>query len=268
MTRSKRFVHLLSFAVALMGALFAIPSVADDVSEWANGEWLVFGWYGDSDATGCRPADPDGAWCYIPAGSVPANNPPWEVTVEYGGSGTITVVDAFMSGDQFEIFDNYMSLGLTSAPGSAYCGTPDQCIGMAEMSAGVFELTPGYHAITIGVVLNPFYVGAAFFRVDGDIVGAPPPIQDTDGDGVYDDEDQCIVSDLNPTVAIGDCDSGVVNTLYVDGCTIADRLQECGNGVRNHGLRVSCTADLLNEMMKSYEIEKVGAIQRCVAQDN
>ena len=50
--------------------------------------------------------------------------------------------------------------------------------------------------------------------------------QDSDGDGIPDDEDACFDSDLSETVVIGGCDSGVFNTLLPTGCTISDLVTE------------------------------------------
>jgi MSHA biogenesis protein MshQ len=48
---------------------------------------------------------------------------------------------------------------------------------------------------------------------------------DLDGDGVL--SDACPASDLQPTVLIGACDSGVVNAGFPSGCTLADVLNNC-----------------------------------------
>ena len=53
------------------------------------------------------------------------------------------------------------------------------------------------------------------------------PIEDTDGDGIPDDEDDCPFSDLSETVVIDGCDSGVQNVLFDDGCTISDLISQC-----------------------------------------
>lgn len=45
---------------------------------------------------------------------------------------------------------------------------------------------------------------------------------DDDNDGVEDTRDRCPLSDLSPTVVIGDCDSGVDNVLVGRGRTISD----------------------------------------------
>lgn len=88
---------------------------------------------------------------------------------------------------------------------------------------------------------------------------------DADLDGVPDTQDQCLGSDLSPTVVIGGCDSGVPNTLLSDGCTISDLVQQIAAGAANHGGFVSGVAHLTNDLKKSGIITgaQKGAIQSC-----
>ena len=72
--------------------------------------------------------------------------------------------------------------------------------------------------------------------VDGDglsdeeeeAIGTDPLDSDSDDDHVLDGLDACPLSDLSPTVWIGDCDSGVANLIggddltTEDGCSLAD----------------------------------------------
>src|SRR5437879_4732610 len=68
-------------------------------------------------ATGCDPADPSGPFC-IPSSGTPTqflDAPSWTFLAPAGGA-ILTVVDAFLAGDRFQIFDFGVSLGLTSIP--------------------------------------------------------------------------------------------------------------------------------------------------------
>ena len=262
--KQKVLRHILLVWVVI-GLTFSGATLATDVSENANYHWMNFAFgQAGSEAYRCP------SYCPLFGNVVAAPSAPWEFWVDEGGTGEVTVQDIFAIGDQFAVYDNGVLLGVTSVPGPfALCSPdPDICATNQNASRGSFAVSSGYHAITIVAIISPFQAGVASFRIDGDIPGGQPPIQDSDADGITDDNDRCVMSDLAPTVVIADCDSGVVNTLFADGCTISDRVQECGNGVRNHGLNVSCTADLLNQMMKADEIEQKGAIQSCVAQDN
>jgi Lectin C-type domain len=103
------------------------------------------------------------------------------------------------------------------------------------------------------------------FIVEWDVPAAP---DDSDQDGVPDDEDACADSDLRATVVIDGCDAGVPNTIFPSGCTIADRITACAERARNHGQFVSCVASLTNMLKKSGAItgQQKGAIQSCAAQ--
>jgi len=92
---------------------------------------------------------------------------------------------------------------------------------------------------------------------------------DTDGDGVPDAEDKCPESNLDETIIIGKCDSGVINQRFEDGCTMSDLIAGCSIGAKNHGKFVSCVSHLTNDWKAAGLIsgEEKGAIQRCVAKD-
>jgi hypothetical protein len=91
---------------------------------------------------------------------------------------------------------------------------------------------------------------------------------DEDGDGVPDDVDACLGSDLGETVVLGECDSHVANELSEDGCTISDRIAQCGATAANHGRFVRCVSQLTNDLKRIWSItgREKGAIQRCAAQ--
>ena len=94
--------------------------------------------------------------------------------------------------------------------------------------------------------------------------------QDTDGDGVPDTDDNCPNSLVSPTVVIDGCDSGVPNTIFPNGCTISDKIQQCATRAQNHGQFVSCVAHLTNKLKRTGVItgRQKGAIQSCAAHSN
>jgi hypothetical protein len=254
-------VAVVAFAVGL--------TWAGDISPYANGPWLGFAFFSPgTSAKGCQPADPNGGACSLGENSVPADAPPWIFSVGPAGA-TLEVVDVFSTGDVFEVFNYGASLGTTSAaPTGGFCGpNPDGCVGTSA-SYGIFQLAPGDYSITIKAVVSPFNIGLAYFRIDGDVVGSPPPPPpDSDGDGLADSVDACPTSALAPTVVITGCNSGVENPLFDDGCTLTDRVLECGNGSKNHGVVASCSSQLLEELKVQGQItgKEKDAIQRCVA---
>lgn len=97
-------------------------------------------------------------------------------------------------------------------------------------------------------------------------VPAPIP-EDSDGDGIPDDEDACLISDLSDTVVIDGIDSGVENVLLDDGCTISDLISQCAVEVVNHGEFVSLVSHTVNFLKKSRIIsgKDKGMIQKCAA---
>ena len=74
---------------------------------------------------------------------------------------------------------------------------------------------------------------------------------DADLDGVADGNDCSPNSDLRTTVNVGSCDSGVPNTLFSNGCTISDLIQQIGASSRNHGAFVSGVARLTGQLTRS-----------------
>jgi hypothetical protein len=93
------------------------------------------------------------------------------------------------------------------------------------------------------------------------------PVPETDGDTLPDAVDQCEASDLSPTVVIDTCDSGALNDLDVDGCTIADRIAAVAADAANHGQFVSGVAQLTQQLQQQRAItsSERQALLRCAA---
>lgn len=95
-------------------------------------------------------------------------------------------------------------------------------------------------------------------------------VDDSDGDGIPDDVDDCPFSELSPTVVIDGCDSGVENVLLDNGCTISDLVQECADTAKNHGKFVRCVKELTRTLKAEDVISKEEAkrISRCAARSD
>lgn len=67
------------------------------------------------------------------------------------GPATLDVTDAFIDGDQFDVLDNNVSIGMTSTPTDtgAFQGDPDAAFADPDWSSGTFSLGSGGHSITI-----------------------------------------------------------------------------------------------------------------------
>ena len=92
------------------------------------------------------------------------------------------------------------------------------------------------------------------------------------GDGCPDAEDPHPNSNVDATVMIDGCDSGVANVFVSeDGCsTMSDLIADCAATATNHGDFVSCVSALTNAWKSAGIISGAdkGAIQSCAAQSN
>jgi len=72
---------------------------------------------------------------------------------------------------------------------------------------------------------------------------------DKDLDGLADDRDACPTSNRAATVVVGGINTGVVNTMFTNGCTINDTVARIFAGAKNHGGFVSGVAHLLDSLV-------------------
>jgi hypothetical protein len=171
-TRSLTLGSWLTIAFAL---LLSAPASAGTI---AFDTWYEFGFTdAGTPATGCFPDDPLSIVVCPPSSGTPTtflDTPPWT----FGGSSTLTVVDAFESGDAFEIFDFGLSIGVTSAPvlGVDCSDDPVPCLANPAMSQGVFVLGAGAHSLTITPTLSPGSLGAAYLQVSAAAVPEPASV--------------------------------------------------------------------------------------------
>jgi hypothetical protein len=159
--------RLAAMALAIVGATLASarPAAAAPINLET---WYEFDIIGTGPTIGCFPADPNGDFC-VPSGGTPtqfAPEPAW--TFSSLDPVLVTVTDAFQSGDQFEIFDFGVSLGITSVPSlrpPVNCGSdPVPCLATNGISHGVFALGAGAHALTIASLNDS--TGAGYFAVN------------------------------------------------------------------------------------------------------
>jgi hypothetical protein len=147
--------------VAVLGLGVAQASAA---AITVDGGWYEFGFGADGSAgfscPGCTPSDPV---------SSDPGDPPWT----FSGPGTITLLDLFLSTDQFELFDFGVSLGVSSAPlAGPTCGPViADCLASVNHSRLIVDVGAGAHSLTIVTVQSQ--PGAAVFRVDTPAVPEP-----------------------------------------------------------------------------------------------
>jgi len=96
------------------------------------------------------------------------------------------------------------------------------------------------------------------------------PAPDADGDGINDFDDACPTSDLSSAVVIDGCNSGALNQLFADGCTMTDEIAECATSVATHGDFVSCVSALTNGWKSQGIItgKEKGKIESCAARSD
>jgi hypothetical protein len=146
----KRFLLGSVLAFSAAAAAMAGPVFQDT--------WYAFGFNGPgsfaTDGTSTTPTT-------NPVAAI-ADAPPWTFTAV--GPVVFTVLDLFLSVDQFDVFNNNVLIGSTSAPVAG--GTAGDDIGLAfadpNYSRGNFVLGAGSHSITIQQTAGQD--GAAVFR--------------------------------------------------------------------------------------------------------
>jgi hypothetical protein len=146
-----RSPHITATVATALVALLATPMAAQAGAIPVD-TYLQFGFeQAGTAAVGCDPADPGGLFCIPSSGTATSflDAPAWT----FSGAGfVLTVVDAFLSDAQFEVFDFGVLVGVTSLPArlGVDCGDdPVTCLATAGMSQGVFALGAGNHALTL-----------------------------------------------------------------------------------------------------------------------
>ncbi|WP_209424894.1 VPLPA-CTERM sorting domain-containing protein [Pararhodobacter sp. SW119] len=119
----------------------------------------------------------DGGWQFFAFSAVGA---PWDdaftFTLGAGETAWLAVTDAFLPGDQFEVFANGMSLGLTSPPASeGETVGPDADAAFADplFSSAEAMFGEGSYRITGTLTVSPLVPGGAFLQLSSTSLGGP-----------------------------------------------------------------------------------------------
>jgi hypothetical protein len=128
--------------------------------------WYTFGW---NDGVGSALVNGTGFGPITNPSGTPAPDPPWTFTLAV--PEVLRVQDTFLSGDQFQMFDNAVSLGLTSLPTQGFdCGTDLSCaMANPAFSFGAFLLGVGPHSITGTLTLAASQSGGAAAFIIGPV---------------------------------------------------------------------------------------------------
>ncbi|MET0081697.1 MAG: PEP-CTERM sorting domain-containing protein [Sedimenticola sp.] len=120
----------------------------------------------------------DGGWQSFGFGGTGSS---WYSTFEFtiSDAAVLSVTDAFLAGDIFEVFADSVSLGLTSFTsdttsqiGSDY----DSAFASASWSSGSWDLAAGSYVISGVVTASPHGSGGAALRLDTAEVPVPAPL--------------------------------------------------------------------------------------------
>jgi len=151
-------IKSLIAALSIAFTIVAVPTISSATAVVVGEPWGEFGFAGLGNTTVCVFCTPSGG-----GNSFFLGDSPWTFT----GSGFLIVQDAFLVGDQFEIFDFGASLGTTSTPGGGGCGdNPVTCFSDPDSSHGIFALGAGDHSFAITVIAAPFGSGAGYLCID------------------------------------------------------------------------------------------------------
>jgi len=135
--------------VALALAITALPGFSDAIAPDGT-YWEFIGFTVGSQVSTCA-----GNVCLPstnPSGIAYSVTTPWT----FNGPASLLVLDLFLSGDRYEVFDSNVSLGMTSAVSGVefQCGLPALAditcsLNSPLFSKGYYNLGPGAHSITI-----------------------------------------------------------------------------------------------------------------------
>ncbi len=90
----------------------------------------------------------------------------------------LTIVDGFFAGDQFEVFNNAVSLGATSAPVTPSSNTGmnfDVALASGQHSLGQYNLGPGTYLISMDVLGRSPGAGNHLGAIRLDMAAVPVP---------------------------------------------------------------------------------------------
>lgn len=86
----------------------------------------------------------------------------------FSGPSVLTIVDGFLDGDQFSVYDGAVFLGNTSTPlnDGQFCGDYATCLSSTAYSSGSYTFGAGTHSVDIFVLQSPYGDGGAFLELN------------------------------------------------------------------------------------------------------
>jgi hypothetical protein len=132
------------------------------------------------------------------------------------------------------------------------------------------SLYAGTHTITFVLKVSSASGPSGWYYETSEVTFTDEYLMDADMDGICWNEDENDNSNTDPTINIGGCDSGVINTLFENGLTMMDMIEECMKDAKNHGQFVSCVAHLMEYWVSEGLISEMDtdAIMGCAGRSN
>jgi hypothetical protein len=157
MKKNKMVVLLL-----MLGLIFVLNGNVQAGPITTDGQWYEFLFLDASSGGVCL----NGNGCTPSSGgnSVPADDPPW--TFNATNPVNLTVTDAFLYGDAFNVYDFGVLIGSTPAVaigGDSGLSDPNLALLDPKLSHASFLLSSGSHSITL-VAYQTFSQGCGYFR--------------------------------------------------------------------------------------------------------
>jgi hypothetical protein len=142
--------------------------------------------------------------------------------------------------------------------------TYEDGLGILDVSNPSACTAAGY---LLGFNPGPMAVSNSYIYAPAGAEGVYVVARDADRDGIPDPTDACPESIVTPDIMAGTCDTGVPNTIFPTGCSIADRLAACDDPGVPAGQQTACLARALNHLEREGAITpgQEGRIQRCPA---
>jgi hypothetical protein len=124
----------------------------------------------------------DGGWQDFNWGKNGLYNTEGAFTFSTANPVTLTVTDAFFSGDRFEVYNNNVLMATTSVPvdDGSWVASPDSALLDSKFSSGVWNLAPGSYSLTFKTIqfATGYVQGTGYLRVDTsrqDLAETPEP---------------------------------------------------------------------------------------------
>lgn len=257
------FQQVITTTAETAWSVFAIDLDSDgdnDVLSASRGDAKI-AWYENTDGLGAF-----GPQQVITENAIDA----WSVfAVDMDGDGDIDVLSASLTDNKIAWYENTDGLGTF---GFQQIITTD-IVGAISVFAADLDNDGDSDVISASVSDGKIAWYENVCEEDCNANGIADECEDdVDSDGLIDECDTCPESIINETIIIKGCDTGVLNNMSDDGCTMADVIAKCQSGLQRVGIgkNVSCVANIANDWLRNRLItgREYSQIIRCCTKAN